>query len=163
MDYIFIFFTLQEQFYQKQEKMTVNERFARFLEIKKLSLKDFSETTGFSYQGLQKFVSGQVSNPKLNLLNLTAEHYPELNIEWLLFEKGDMWKSEILALKREPFSYSGETASGKVQSFSTIGRNDSTTIYNDLLKTKDALIASLNQQLESLHRELKQSQQKSNP
>jgi transcriptional regulator with XRE-family HTH domain len=142
--------------------MTVNERFARFLEIKKLSLKDFSETTGFSYQGLQKFVSGQVSNPKLNLLDVTAKHYPELNIEWLLFEKGDMWKEEILALKREPFSHSSEPSSGKVQSFSTTGRTDTTTIYDDLLKTKDALITSLQEQIEGLRRELKQSQKEIN-
>ncbi len=137
--------------------MTVNERFSLFLKLKRITQKEFSEVTGYNYQSLIKFLTGQTENPKINLLTLTGEHYPELNLDWLLFGRGEMWDKEILTLKSEPYSYSDEPPTGKIQKIGSVRHAENqanSAVYDELLKTKDALIASQQAHIQSLQREL---------
>ncbi len=71
--------------------MTASERLKYLLDSKNLSVAQFGKKVGVSRDTLNKmFAKG--SDPKLHLLQKCLELYPNLNIDWLILGKGDMWK-----------------------------------------------------------------------
>ena len=71
--------------------MTASERLKYLLNNKNLSVAQFGKKVGVSRDTLNKmFAKG--SDPKLHLLQKCLEVFPNLNIEWLILGKGEMWK-----------------------------------------------------------------------
>ncbi len=71
--------------------MTASERLKYLLDSKNLSVAQFGKKVGVSRDTLNKmFAKG--SDPKLHLLQKCLELYPNLNIDWLILGKGEMWK-----------------------------------------------------------------------
>lgn len=74
--------------------MTASERLKHLLDSENLSITQFGKKVDVSRDTLNKmFANG--SDPKLHLLQKCLELYPNLNIEWLILGKGDMWKMEV--------------------------------------------------------------------
>lgn len=71
--------------------MTASERLKYLLDSKNLSVAQFGKKVGVSRDTLNKMFAKN-SDPKLHLLQKCLELYPNLNIEWLILGKGDMWK-----------------------------------------------------------------------
>jgi len=71
--------------------MTASERLKHLLESKNLSVAQFGKKVGVSRDTLNKMFAKN-SDPKLHLLQKCLGLYPNLNIEWLIMGKGDMWK-----------------------------------------------------------------------
>jgi len=73
--------------------MSASERLKHLLDSQNLSVTQFGKKVGVSRDTLNKmFAKG--SDPKLHLLQKCLELYPNLNIEWLILGKGEMWKME---------------------------------------------------------------------
>ncbi len=134
--------------------MTVSKRFTHFLKEKKLSQKEFCQITGYGYQSLTKFLSGQTSNPGINLLVVTKQHFPEINTEWLISGEGSIWNQEELDRQGLPYN---NTAEAKTEDIELIGKVSSLgldPIYQNLLETKEELIAMQKEQIKELKERL---------
>lgn len=82
--------------------MDIKDRFARFIEYKKLSKRKFQESIGVSNSYIQNIASGIGAE----VLSRISKTYPDLNTDWLLTGEGDM-------LKPAPSSSEGaESAAG---------------------------------------------------
>lgn len=66
--------------------MTTKERLLAFLSYKKIGQTKFEENCGLS-RGLINNMKGSLSSSSVNKI---ANIYPELNIDWLLYERGKM-------------------------------------------------------------------------
>jgi len=73
--------------------MSASERLKHLLDSENLSVTQFGKKVGVNRDTLNKmFANG--SDPKLHLLQKCLDVYPNLNIEWLILGKGEMWKME---------------------------------------------------------------------
>lgn len=68
--------------------MDIKDRFARFIEYKKLSKRKFQESIGVSNSYIQNIASGIGAE----VLSRISKTYPDLNTDWLLTGEGDMLK-----------------------------------------------------------------------
>jgi len=135
--------------------MTINDRFAHFLKQKKVTQREFCKLTGYGYVSITKFLSKQTTNPGVNLFVLTKKHFPELNIEWILTGEGDMWDEEVV--ENRGLSHTNNTeATGEELIFlgTTNKAEKASVIYGELLDTKNQLINSQKEQIESLKSEV---------
>jgi len=129
--------------------MSIGDRFVLFLREKKISQKEFCDMTGYGQQSLSKFIQGKTTNPGVQLFILVAEHFPELNIKWLMIEEGKMWNEDF-------------TPSGKKKSEVSIpagnvvvmGKGSNNELLRELLETKDKLIEMQQHRIESLEKQL---------
>ena len=129
--------------------MNIGDRFVLFLREKKISQKEFCEQTGYGQQSLSKFIQGKTTNPGVQLFILVAEHFPELNIKWLMLGEGNMWDEDF-------------TPSGKKKSEVSIpagnvvvmGKGSNDELLRELLETKDKLIEMQQHRITSLENEL---------
>ncbi len=81
--------------------MTISERFEQFLGIKRISQKKFSEITGFPTYSLSKIITGRTNIPKIDFIIALMEHFPELNLRWLLLGEGEMFTNKTFHLSNE--------------------------------------------------------------
>ncbi len=130
--------------------MTVNNRFTHFLKEKKLSQKDFCQITGYGYQSLTKFLSGQTSNPGINLLIVTKQYFPEINIEWIVSGEGSVWHQEELDRKGLPYNNTPEATDDDLEVIGKMSSLGLDPIYRNLLATKEELIAMQKEQISDL-------------
>jgi len=74
--------------------MSASERLKHLVDSQNLSISQFGKKVGISRDTLNKmFAKG--SDPKLHLLQKCLKLYPNLNIEWLILGKGEMWKMGV--------------------------------------------------------------------
>lgn len=137
--------------------MTIHDRFLFFLRESNISQKEFCNATGYSPQSLSKFLSKKTENPGVNLYSLTSIHYPRVNIKWLMTGEGSMWETEALG-----GDISEDAVAGEELFFfdDTTSKATVSSIYSDLLKTKDKLIQAQEVQIENLKKELKNCKKK---
>ena len=140
--------------------MTVSKRFTHFLKEKKLSQKEFCQITGYGYQSLTKFLSGQTSNPGINLLIVTKQHFPEINIEWLVSGEGPIWNQEELDRKGLPYKNKAESAPEDIEIIGKVNSLGLDPIYRNLLETKEELIAMQKEQIIELKERLEECKKK---
>lgn len=140
--------------------MTVSKRFSHFLKEKKLSQKEFCQITGYGYQSLTKFLSGQTSNPGINLLIVTKQHFPEINIEWLVSGEGPIWNQEELDRKGLPYKNKAESAPEDIEIIGKVNSLGLDPIYRNLLETKEELIAMQKEQIIELKERLEECKKK---
>jgi transcriptional regulator with XRE-family HTH domain len=69
---------------------TTKERLIAFLKHKKLSQAKFAEIIGVS----SGYVNNMTENPTQETISKIKEKFPELNIDWLLKEEGEMLTKE---------------------------------------------------------------------
>jgi septum formation inhibitor-activating ATPase MinD len=70
---------------------SVKERLIKFLDFKKISKTKFGETIGVS----PAYVTSMRDSISREKIEKIKNHYPELDIEWLLTGKGEMLKTGI--------------------------------------------------------------------
>lgn len=74
--------------------MTINQRFMQFLEVEKITQKNFCDQTGLSAKNISNISTGHVAKPKSDLFFAIANFYPEWNLTWLLTGRGEMYLSK---------------------------------------------------------------------
>ena len=129
--------------------MSISDRFVLFMREKGINQKDFSEKTGYLRQSLSKFLTGNVKSPKVDFIQLIMTHYPELNINWLIMDDGDMWNEDYIksGKKKEDIKV---PASGMVY----VGEGMDSKLVNELIETQAQLVESQKKQIEQLEREI---------
>ena len=73
------------------------------LQAKNITAKQFAEEIGIQPSGMSHILSGR-NNPSLEFVNKVIRRYPEIDANWLLLGKGQMYsgmKSEELKVKNE--------------------------------------------------------------
>jgi len=71
--------------------MNISERIILLIETLKLSPTEFAEKINVQRSGLSHIFSGR-NKPSLEFIEKTNQIFPSVNIEWLIFGKGDMFK-----------------------------------------------------------------------
>ena len=72
--------------------MSDTERVVEIIRVMGMNNIQFSQKTGISPASLSHITSGR-SNPTLTILRNIVESFPELNPEWVLLGRGDMFQS----------------------------------------------------------------------
>jgi len=75
-------------------------RLQQFLDRKKLTPAHFAEIVGVQRSGISHILSGR-NNPSLDFIQKMIDKFPDLNIEWLITGKGDMFKGDIFKEDKE--------------------------------------------------------------
>ena len=73
------------------------------LQAKNITAKQFAEEIGIQPSGMSHILSGR-NNPSLEFVNKVIRRYPEIDANWLLLGKGQMYsgmKNEELRVKNE--------------------------------------------------------------
>lgn len=72
----------------------MNTRLQRFLNERHITQSQFAQTLGVTNASISHIISGR-NKPGYDFIVSVAQHYPELNIEWLLLGEGPMYKNDI--------------------------------------------------------------------
>jgi transcriptional regulator with XRE-family HTH domain len=70
----------------------MNERFLQIMKLKNMSASQFADSLGIQRSAISHFVSGR-NKPSLELVMKVLNIYPDVNIEWLLFGRGNPFKN----------------------------------------------------------------------
>ncbi len=68
----------------------MNNRINLLLQAKNITAKQFAEEIGVQPSGMSHIMSGR-NNPSLDFVMKVVKRYPEVNIYWLMFGKGEMY------------------------------------------------------------------------
>ena len=135
--------------------MNVSDRFLFFLREKKISQKEFCKITGYGVQSLSKFVNGSTSNPGVQLFILTAKHFPEVNIKWLMLGEGEMWNADYVKTGEKK-----EEIAVPATGLKFLGKAVDPNLLKELFETKEQLIVSQQKRIEQLEKELERLKSK---
>lgn len=85
--------------------MTVKERLIEYIKYKGISIRSFCRTSGLS----ESYVTSIRSSIQPHKLDMIAQHFPDLNIGWVLTGDGDMIKanSKLPIIDREELVKAG--------------------------------------------------------
>lgn len=87
----------------------MKKRLEQFLTCENLSQSQFADTIGVSRAGVSKILSGH-NKPGFDMLSSIAQHYPSLNLEWLITGKGKMYlRDGTSSSTSSPISTSSDT------------------------------------------------------
>ena len=70
----------------------MNNRINLLLQAKNITAKQFAEEIGVQPSGMSHIMSGR-NNPSLDFVMKVVKRYPEVNIYWLMFGKGEMYET----------------------------------------------------------------------
>lgn len=73
----------------------MNERIEQLLEEIKMSPSLFADTIGVQRATISHILSGR-NNPSLDFVQKVLSRFPELNPDWILSGKGDMWRKPLV-------------------------------------------------------------------
>ncbi len=87
------------------------DRINLLLKAKNITARQFAEEIGIQPSGISHILSGR-NNPSLDFVLKVMKRWPEINISWLMFGKGEMYISpnEILQTTVQPQAINQETA-----------------------------------------------------
>ena len=74
----------------------MNTRLKQFLAAENITQAQFADTINVVRASVSHVLSGR-NNPSFDFVKAMMTHYPELNIEWLMFGKGKMYKEKVAA------------------------------------------------------------------
>ena len=89
------------------------DRINLILRAKNITAKQFAEEIGIQPSGMSHILSGR-NNPSLDFVTKVVRRYPEIDTNWLLLGKGEMYagggimKNEELRMKNESMSRASE-------------------------------------------------------
>lgn len=75
------------------QKFIMKDRLIQFLKEEEISQAQFADSINVARAGISHIVSGR-NNPSYEFIVNTMKRYPQLNIEWLLTGKGEMFKND---------------------------------------------------------------------
>jgi len=73
----------------------MQNRLQQFLDKKKLTPANFAEIVGVQRSGISHILSGR-NNPSIDFIRKMLENFPDLNTDWFITGKGNMFKSELI-------------------------------------------------------------------
>lgn len=71
----------------------MNTRLKQFLSAENITQAQFADTIEVVRASVSHVLSGR-NNPSYDFIKAIMQHYPHLNIEWLIFGKGRMYKEK---------------------------------------------------------------------
>jgi transcriptional regulator with XRE-family HTH domain len=74
----------------------MNTRLKQFLAAENITQAHFADTINVVRASVSHVLSGR-NNPSFDFVKAMMIHYPDLNIEWLMFGKGKMYKEKTAA------------------------------------------------------------------
>lgn len=89
----------------------MNTRLKQFLSAENITQSQFADSINVVRASVSHVLSGR-NNPSYDFIKAIMSSYPQLNIEWLIFGKGKMYKEkseEILLFSDEPVENEPET------------------------------------------------------
>jgi transcriptional regulator with XRE-family HTH domain len=116
---------------------TTKDRLKSFLRHKNISQGRFAEFIGVS----KGYVNNMTENPTQETIDKISEKFPELNIDWLIKEKGEMLKNIINQNNIEGDNIQGHDF--------TVNKSQADK-FLDLLKTKDEQLTKSQVQIDRL-------------
>ncbi len=85
----------------------MNTRLKQFLSAENITQAQFADTINVVRASVSHILSGR-NNPSFDFIKAMMAHYPNLNMEWLMFGKGKMYKdssgSDSAQLFKEDFA-----------------------------------------------------------
>lgn len=72
----------------------MNHRLKQFLDAENISQSQLAETIGVAKASISHILAGR-NKPGFDFLVSISEHYPTLNLEWLITAKGKMYNSVV--------------------------------------------------------------------
>lgn len=72
----------------------MNTRLKQFLAAENITQAQFADTINVVRASVSHVLSGR-NNPSFDFVKAMMTHYPDLNIEWLMFGKGKMYKEKV--------------------------------------------------------------------
>lgn len=82
---------------------TMNNRLQQFLAAENISQAQLADSLNVARAGVSHILAGR-NKPSYDFLSALMMHYPRLNVEWLMFGKGKMYKDRTAEPKPEPES-----------------------------------------------------------
>ncbi len=87
----------------------MKERILKILSNEYLSATKFADIIGVQRSSISHIISGR-NKPSFDFISKTLEKFPDINAEWLINGKGDMYKEDIKEKKirkKEPELFAG--------------------------------------------------------
>lgn len=87
----------------------MKDRILKILNNENLSATKFADIIGVQRSSISHIISGR-NKPSFDFISKTLEKFPEINAEWLINGKGDMYKDDIknkTEKKKEPELFTG--------------------------------------------------------
>jgi transcriptional regulator with XRE-family HTH domain len=72
----------------------MKERILKLLDDEKLSATKFADRIGVQRSSISHIISGR-NKPSFDFISKTIEKFPDINVEWLITGKGNMYKDYI--------------------------------------------------------------------
>ena len=72
------------------------DRIIKIMEYYKLTPSEFADTLEIDRSRLSHILNGR-NKPSLEVVMKILENFPDISSEWLLFDKGDMFKKKIFS------------------------------------------------------------------
>lgn len=83
----------------------MNTRLQQFLAAENITQAQLADSLNVARAGISHILAGR-NKPSYDFLSALMVHYPRLNVEWLMFGKGKMYKEnqaqEVKEVKKEP-------------------------------------------------------------
>ena len=93
------------------------ERINLLLQAKNITARQFAEEIGIQPSGMSHILSGR-NNPSLDFVMKVMKRWPEVNINWLMFDKGEMFASlplNVTSTKATPVTSVSNTSTQAVE------------------------------------------------
>ena len=78
----------------------MNTRLQQFIAAENISQAQFADSLNVARAGISHILAGR-NKPSYDFLTSLISRYPKLNIEWLMFGKGKMYKEENVEKNQE--------------------------------------------------------------
>lgn len=115
--------------------MTINERISLIISTLKMNPNSFSVAIGVNSTIIHNIIKGR-NAPSYDIFNKIALSFDNINMNWLISEKGEIFKNES--------EFTVNQVSESVQKYKTIAKPCEKCIM------KDELIVSLRREIETL-------------
>jgi len=106
----------------------MNQRLQQFLAAENISQAQFADTIEVARASISHVLAGR-NKPGYDFIRSIADHYPKLNLDWLITGKGKMYRDNSPAIKSTPSFESDLFAS----------ENDE-SIHTTVLETKKTIL-----------------------
>lgn len=73
---------------------TIIQRVGKFCSYKKITIRKLSQIIDFNYTTLNNYVNGRRSAIDIDLICKLMSSFDDINIEWILLERGNMLKEK---------------------------------------------------------------------
>lgn len=118
--------------------MGLQERISKFLEYKKITHRDFERITGLSNGALAKMHDGS----RESSFNRISKAFPELNMEWLRKDEGEMIRSQFLSISGSN-NLSNISNTGDIVNVGNCSKEEIITILKEMQKNQDKILKLL--------------------